>query len=250
MIQFIKSNYVITVFINDSAGSNIIQQKISYYSKHPYIESVTYVPADTALKFIQKELGEDVISLLGENPISPSLEIKLKPDYAQSENMHQLKVELEKEPIFSSAYYQENLIEEIEKNSNFMTILFSALTLLITIIVISLIHNTIRLVIYSRRFIIRTMLLVGATKSFIFRPFLVLFLWFSLIASVFAAFLLKISFQFVLNQIPDLQFIFSTLDMFLIFGSILFAGIFISFISTLISLRHYIKLNVDLLYAY
>lgn len=249
-IQYIKSNYVITAFINDSASSELIQQKISFYSRHPFIENITYISADTALNFIQKELGEDVTTLLGENPLSPSIEIKLKTDFALSENMLQLKSELEKDPLFSSVYYQENAVEEIEKNSRTLTIFFAALTLLITLIVISLIHNTVRLVIYSRRFIIRTMLLVGATRGFIFRPFLILFLWFGLLASILSSFLLKASFQYVLLQIPDLQFIFSFMDMLLIFGATLFVGIIISLISAFISLIHYVKLNLDFLYTY
>jgi len=248
-IQYIKSNYTLTVFLKDSISDNIIQQKIKLYASHPYIKKIQYIPADTAWMQFKNEIGEDLINVLGQNPLPASIEIQVKPAYATTENMLSLKKTLEKDDAFASIYLQEKALDEIEKNSQYIQYFLYALELVVALIVIALIYNSIRLLIYSKRFIIRTMLLVGATRNFIYRPYVLLSLWTSFIASIIAALFLQITFRFILRQFPDLQLIYQPMDFLYIFGLIVGSGIIITLISTYISLRHYIRLDIDRLYS-
>ena len=248
-IQYIKSNYVLTIFLKDSISDNIIQQKIKLYSSHPYIKKIQYIPADSAWIQFKNEIGEDLIDVLGQNPLPSSIEIQVKPEYATTENMLSLKKTVEKDNFFASIYLQEKSLDEIEKNSQYIQFFLYALELVVALIVIAIIYNSIRLLIYSKRFIIRTMLLIGATRNFIYRPYVLLSLWISLIASIIAALFLQITFQFILRQFPDLQLIYQPLDFLYIFSCIVGSGIIITLISTYISLRHYIRLDIDLLYS-
>jgi cell division transport system permease protein len=235
--------------LKDSISDNIIQQKIKLYSSHPYIKKIQYIPADTAWVQFKNEIGEDLIDVLGQNPLPASIEIQVKPAYATTEHMLSLKKTLEKDDAFVSVYLQEKALDEIEKNSQYIQYFFYALELVVALIVIAIIYNSIRLLIYSKRFIIRTMLLVGAKRNFIYRPYVLLSLWTSFIASIIAALFLQITFQFILRQFPDLQLIYQPMDFLYIFGLIVGSGIIVTLISTYISLRHYIRLDIDRLYS-
>ena len=170
--DYVKENLGFTVFLNDDvkeADANYLRKLLDASS---YVRSTDYISKARAAKELQEELGEDFISFLGYNPLSAAIDVKLKAAYANPDSISKIKNNLLKFKQVKEINYQESLIDQVNKNVSkisLIILLFSGLLLFISLV---LINNTIRLSVYSRRFIINTMKLVGATWGFIRQPFL------------------------------------------------------------------------------
>ena len=214
----------------------------------PYIKTTEHVDKEEAAEQLQKELGEDFISFLGYNPLLSSIDVYLTADYANTDSIAWIEKDLMQNSLVKEIFYQKDLIsvvnEKVETISLFI-LFFSGLLLLIAI---ALINNSIRLSIYAKRFLIRTMQLVGATQGFIRRPFVWRGIFHGIIASILAIGLL-VGFIYTVHRfIPEL-IVLQDLQLFAsLFGIVVFLGMFISWICTAFAVRKYLRIKSENLY--
>ncbi|MBX2945652.1 MAG: permease-like cell division protein FtsX [Cyclobacteriaceae bacterium] len=211
-------------------------------------ESITFVSkADAATKFIA-ETGEDFTKLLGENPLHDALLVTIDPAYHEAEKMKTIQAELEKMSGVFQVFYVESLIESINRNVTKLGLLLVGIVVVLLIAVVLLINNTIRLALFSQRFLIRSMQLVGAKRWFIQRPFLLRALIYGLVAGLLASAGLWALIDYANRQIEDLAVLLNTERLFFLVGLLLLTGMFVAAISTYFSIRKYLKMSLDELY--
>lgn len=245
---FVKENIGFSVFLhNDSKEIDILTLKKTL-DIAPYTKSIEYISQDQAAKEVQKSLGDNVIDISGTNPFPPTLDIRLNSDYTDIDSIRKIEQSLLKNPIVKEITYSKPVVDVIHNNLkkiSYTLVIISALLLLISIV---LINSTIRLSVYSKRFIIRSMLLVGATRKFIQRPFIRKGIIQGIWASIIAIILLGATLYGGIYYFPEI-FNMADLDIYLIIFAIsLGLGIFFSWISTALAVRKFIKMKTDHLY--
>jgi cell division transport system permease protein len=213
-----------------------------------FVKSTEYITPEQAAEELEEELGEDFISFLGYNPLLPSIELKLNANYTSIDSLEMIESELIANPDVKEIYYQKDLVQLINRNIRRIGLVIIGFSALLLIIAIALINNTIRLSVYSKRFIIRTMQLVGATGGFIRRPFL----WSGVLQGMFAAFIaiifLGLLLYFSQQELPELV---NLQDLGLIgtlFGLVLLTGMVLTYLSTWFAVKKYLRAKSDRLY--
>jgi cell division transport system permease protein len=246
--DYVKENIGFTVYMN----KNVKEAEIVLLQKEldamEYVRSTEYISEEKAAEAFQKELGDDFVSFIGYNPLHTSIEVHLKAQYAEDFYFTQMETMLKKKPIVKEIAYQKSLVQTINDNVKKISAVLLVFSLLLLIIAITLINNTIRLSVYSKRFLIKSMQLVGATEGFIRKPFLNVSIIHGLISSFIAIGMLIIVIYISRNEIPEIVSL-QSLDLFLmLFASVILIGFIISLISTFIAVRKYLKHNLDYLY--
>ncbi len=244
----IKENIGFQVILKDTATSaqvDALQQEISASA---FSKRVDYITKEQAAEKLKTDLGEDFISFLGYNPLLSSLDVKLNADYANADTLANVEKGLLQKAIVKEVVYQKDYIKQLDENKKsavFFILIFSCALL---IVAIALINNTIRLSIYSQRFIIRTMYLVGATRVFISKPFIFKGIRQGVIAGILAGALLAGFLVVSTSYIPDLLQLQDENMLALLFGGIVVLGVFISSLSALVSVMRYLRLKTSDLY--
>ena len=212
-----------------------------------YVKSTDFITKEEAAKILQQDLGEDFVEFLGYNPLLSSIDVHLKADYANVDSISNIETELLKNEEVKEVYYQKSLVDLVNKNVKtigLVILIFSSLL----IICIALINNSIRLSIYSKRFLIKTMQLVGATQGFIRKPFIVRGVKHGVYGAFIAILLLSGVIYLMQKQIPELIEL-QDIDLFVtLFVFVIILGVFITFVSTLLAVRKYVRLKTDDLY--
>jgi cell division transport system permease protein len=248
LANHVKENIMVTVMLKDNVKEADVFSLQKSLDSNPMILSTLIVSPEEASKRLISDTGEDFISFLGYIPLPPSIDVHVKSEYANRESLEKLENDLKKNNNVKDVYYDKDLTEVINENIAKISVILVSVALLLLLITIVLINNTMRLHIYSKRFIIKSMLLVGATHQFIRKPFLTRGLWIGLTGSILATGILILSIQFFQKQIPDLKDIF-ILDTFaFLIGIIVATGILISVISSSVAVRKYVRLDQDSLY--
>ena len=217
----------------------------------PAVKSTTYITKDEAIRRLSEDLGEDFLQWLGneDNPLLPSIDVRFKADYANSDSLNLIQAQLLKNKDIKEIYYHKSLVNLINQNMNRIGLGLMIASLVLLIIAITLIRNTIRLSIYSKRFLVRSMQLVGATPAYIRRPFIrsgiAQGFFGALIADAFLALLLYGLYQ----HLPELTLVQDYTIIICIFGGIIVLGILLGGLSTRSALRKYLNADVDKLYA-
>lgn len=249
----VKENiYVDVNFVDGTKEADIIQFEKSLKAQ-PYVKTAHYVNKQEALERI-KEMNFDKDSILNEedvyNPIQPHIELFIKEEFANLNEVKKIedKLMVENQGILESVTYDSNMFRDINKNINKLAIVLLAVSALLLVVAVALINNTIRLAIYSKRFLIRSMKLVGATEGFIRRPYLWRAVIQGVIAGVIALGILILSIYGLSNWVSDLNSIIQFNTLLILFGGITLGGILISWISTYFALRKYLRIKTDLLY--
>ena len=246
--NYVKENIGFSVMLEENTSELDCLRFLKEIDANNFSKSATLVSKEQATKELRNELGEDFVDFLGYSPLLSSIDVKLNANYANADSLLKIKNQLQKNTNVFEVYYQEDLVEKINSNVNRITIFLLAFCSLLLIIAFVLINNTIRLSVYSKRFLIRTMRLVGAKNSFIKKPFLINSLYQGLYGAIFAVFMLIGSLQLIQKEamhilnISDLKVIGTVFLLIFIFG------IFISWISTYLSVKKYIKLTEHKLY--
>tara|TARA_B100000161_G_scaffold81277_2_gene56468 strand:+ start:3267 stop:4145 length:879 start_codon:yes stop_codon:yes gene_type:complete len=246
--NYVKENIGFSVMLEEKTSELDCLRFLKEIDANNFSKSATLVSKEQATKELRNELGEDFVDFLGYSPLLSSIDVKLNANYANADSLLKIKNQLQKNTNVFEVYYQEDLVEKINSNVNRITIFLLAFCSLLLIIAFVLINNTIRLSVYSKRFLIRTMRLVGAKNSFIKKPFLINSLYQGLYGAIFAVFMLIGSLQLIQKEamhilnISDLKVIGTVFLLIFIFG------IFISWISTYLSVKKYIKLTEHKLY--
>ena len=246
--NYLKENIGMTIMLNE--GTNEIEtakfQKIidgSYF-----VKNTTFVSKEEATVSLEKELGEDFVDFLGYSPLLASIDVKLYAEYANNDTLLVFKNEIMEYPCVSDVFYQENLIQKLNSNINRISFFLISFSILLFVIAFALINNTIRLSVYSKRFLIRTMRLVGANSSFIQKPFLIKSFYQGLYSSIFAVFMLMGSIHLVQNETASILNITDLKIIGLVFVLVFISGILLSWLSTYFSVRRFIKLKESELY--
>ena len=244
----IKENVGFQVVLKDTtttAELDILKQEIS---SSAFTKEVAYISKDEAAKKLQKDLGEDFITFLGYNPLLSSLDVKLNSDYANIDSLVGFEKQIMQKHFVKEVIYHKDMIKQVNDNAkviSFYILIFSGLLL---VVAIALINNTIRLSIYAKRFLIRTMYLVGATQGFIRMPFILKGVRQGVIAGLLAGFLLAGFLVLSTNYIPDLLQLQDPNLLAVLFGGIVALGILISGLSAALSVSRYLRLKTDDLY--
>ena len=247
----IKENIGFEIVMN----SNVKEANILYLQKeldaNPAVKSTEYITKDEAIRRLSEDLGEDFLQWLGneENPLLPSIDVRFNADYANIDSLTVIESQLLENENVKEIYYQKSLVEVINQNIKRIGTALIAASIILLIIAISLIRNTIRLSIYSKRFLVRSMQLVGATESFIRRPFVKSGISQGFFGAILADILLIIMMYWLNKRIPELALIQSTEITVCIYFGIVVIGIILASISTATALRKYLNAHIDKLYA-
>ncbi len=246
--DYVKENIGFTVIIHDNVKEADIQKLQEEFGGSSYVNAITFISKEEAAQQLMKDLGEDFVGFLGFNPLLPSLELKLKAEYANADSLRIIEKKILAMKGVKEVVYQKSLVEKVNENLKKVSFVILGFSALLLIVSIALINNTIRLAIYSRRFLIKTMQLVGATEFFIRKPFLIRGMLHGIYGAVAALVLLVITMYFAQRQLPELVQLQDLKLYSILFGFITLLGIIISFISTYFAVRKFLRLRTELLY--
>jgi cell division transport system permease protein len=244
----IKENVGFQVVLKDTttqAELDILKQEISTSA---FTKQVDYISKDEAAKKLQKDLGEDFITFLGYNPLLSSLDVKLNSDYANIDSLAGFEKQIMQKHFVKEVIYHKDMIKQVNENAKLISLYILIFSGLLLIVAIALINNTIRLSIYAKRFLIRTMYLVGATQGFIRMPFILKGVRQGVIAGILAGFLLSGFLVLSTNYIPDLLQLQDPNLLAVLFIGIVLLGVLISGLSAALSVSRYLRLKTDDLY--
>ena len=243
-----KEQVTVTVLIKDNAKEADITQLQKTLSVADFVKSLHLVSKEEAAEMLSKKIGEDFVTFLGTNPLQNTIDLSLKAEYAEPEKMQEIKRELEQNSFVSEVIYDQSLVALIHENVNqigLVTLVFSAL---FTFISVLLINASIRLSIYSKRFIIKTMQLVGATRSFIRRPFIRTNVRLGIVGALIAIGLFYLSLWGIVRSYHEFGVLIDNTILFIVFAGILLVGILISWGSTFCATQRFLNLNTNDLY--
>lgn len=246
--DYVKENIGLSVILNDSIKDADMMLMRKQLDASPFVKKATFVTKEQAAESLQKDLGEDFVKFLGYNPLLSSFDIKLKAEYANNDSLLAIEKRLLQNSSIKEVYYQKSLVNVINENVKKIGLVLLGFCVLLSVISIALINNTIRLYIYSKRFIIKTMQLVGATQSFISKPFIVRSVWNGFYSALITIALLMGLIYTAQNNFPELielQDINLFIELFLM---VMIAGIGITFISTYFAVKKFLKIQTDELY--
>jgi cell division transport system permease protein len=246
--RYVKENIVLNIFMDDSAHETDVLQLQKQLDTNPMVKQTQYVSKELAARNLQKDLGEDFVKFLGYNPLSQSLDIYLKADYANNAGIEKFKSQLLKNKLVKEVKYQQSLVDQMNQNITSISLIILAFAGVFVILSVALINNTIRLAIYSQRFLIKSMQLVGATKGFIRKPFLLYGIWHGLLGALIAIVILIGTIYLANKQIPDLVILQSPTEFGMVFLGIIILGIFISAFSTFLAVNKFLRLKIYDLY--
>ena len=244
----VKENVGFQVVLKDTttqAELDILKQEIS---SSAFTKEVAYMSKDEAAKKLQKDLGEDFITFLGYNPLLSSLDVKLNSDYANVDSLAGFEKQIMQKHFVKEVIYHKDMIKQVNDNAKVISIYILIFSGLLLVVAIALISTTIRLSIYAKRFLIRTMYLVGATQGFIRMPFILKGIRQGIVAGLLAGFLLAGFLVLSTNYIPDLLQLQDPNLLAVLFGGIVALGILISGLSAALSVSRYLRLKTDDLY--
>lgn len=246
--NYVKENIVLSVIVSENAKEVDISKLRSQLDMNPYVKSTQYVSKELAAKNLQKDMGEDFVNFLGYNPLLSSIDVYLKAEYANNQSIEALERELSSNKLVKEVFYQKSLVDLINDNLRTIGIIILAFGGVLMLIAIALINNTIRLAMYSQRFLIKSMQLVGATKNFIRKPFILTGVLHGLLAGLIAITLLIGVIILAQKQIPELIILQNYVEFAFLFLAVLSAGILLSLFSTWMAVSKYLNLRIDDLY--
>lgn len=243
-----KEQVVVTIYLNDSAKDVEVKQLEKSLAMADYTKSTTYVSKEAAAESMKAETGEDFMDFVGFNPLQNSIDVYLKADFVTTETLASITEELATKKFIEDIRYDNDLVELMNDNVNKITFWVLIISGIFTIIAVLLINSSIRLAVYSKRFIIKTMQMVGATKSFIRRPFVMKSVQLGIIGAVVAMIGMGIVLYYLNQTFPELQLLQNPILIVGLFVAIFLVGIFITWISTFIATQRFLNLKTDALY--
>lgn len=245
---YVRENITLSLLLSDDMKTNELIKFRQKLNDEPFVKELSYISKDQALKEQTEAMGTDPAEFLGYNPFTASIEIKLKADYAQADSIRWIQHEILTEKNVLEIIYPEDLLEVVNRNIKKISIFLLGMATLLTFISFALINNTIRLAIYSKRFLIHTMKLVGASWGFIRRPFLVRNFWIGVVAALIANGILVAMAAALANYEPELVQIITPMTLLTVIGAIFIFGILITWVCAYISINKYLRMKANTLY--
>ena len=245
---YVRENINFSVLISDDMKEADILKLQKRLDKEPFVKQTEYISKKQALKEQTEAMGTDPEEFLGYNPFTASIEIKLHSDYANSDSIAKIEKLIKKNTNIQEVLYQRELIDLVNENIRNISLVLLTLAVVLTLISFALINNTIRLAIYSKRFLIHTMKLVGASWGFIRRPFLRRNIWSGVLAGIMADAILMGAAFWLVSYEPELIRVITPEVMLLVSGSVLVFGIIITFLCAYLSINKYLRMKASTLY--
>lgn len=246
--NYVKENIVLNIIVNEGAKEVDITALQKQLDANSYVLKTQYVSKELAARNLTKDLGEDFVDFLGYNPLLSSIDVYMKADYANNESIQTLTSQLTKNPLVKEVIYQKSLIDMVNQNIRGIGLVILAFAGILLIIAVALINNTIRLAIYSQRFLIKSMQLVGATRGFIRKPFLAYGIMHGLLAGLIAIILLLLTLYFAQQQVPEMIILRNWFEFIIVFATVIGIGILISGLSTYFAVSKFLRLKIHDLY--
>lgn len=243
-----KEQVVLTIYLNESAKEVEVDQLKKRLAMADYTKSTTYVSKEEAAEIMKAENGEDFMDYLGYNPLQNSIDVYLKADYVTNDVINEITEELSSKSFIEDIRYDNDLVFIMNNNVKKITFWVLIISGLFTLIAVLLINSSIRLAVYSKRFIIKTMQMVGATKTFIRRPFVYKSVQLGIIGAVLALVAMGVVLYYLNDSFPELQLLNEPLLLIILFAGIFLLGIVITWMSTFIATQRFLNLKTDQLY--
>ncbi|WP_430466917.1 cell division protein FtsX [Winogradskyella ouciana] len=243
-----KEQVVMTIYLNDTAKEVEVNQLKKSLAMADYTKEAKYVSKEEAAELMKAETGEDFMDFVGYNPLKNSIDVYLKADFVTTEQLTEITESLSNKTFIEEIRYDNDLVELMNDNVKKISFWVLVISGLFTLIAVLLINSSIRLAVYSKRFIIKTMQMVGATKSFIRRPFV----WKSVQLGIIGAIVALIGMAVVLYYLditfPELELLRNTVMIVALFVGVFLLGVIITWISTFIATQRFLNLKTDQLY--
>ncbi len=242
----IKENIGFVVMLDENISTNDINHLKQKWGKEPYVASQQFISAEEALQQETERMGEDILELMaGVNPYQPEFEIKVKSQYASRDSIESIKASLTDVNGIKDVIVDPTRIDSINSNINNVILVLAIVAAALILISFVLINNTVRLTVYSKRFIIHTMKLVGATNGFIRRPFIINNIFHGIMAAIIADIILAAAVFYLPALDPQTGKLISWNDAYIIFGSLVVTGILICATATLFATNKYLRSSYD-----
>ncbi len=246
--DYVKEHVQLNIFINDNASQPQVDAFMKRLEKLPYVRSALYVSKEEALERLKADLGDDAVSMIESNPLPATIDVNVSAEYAEPESLLVIKGQLEGNKEVMEVVYQQSEVDKMSKNFRTVAMIILVFSALLLFVAVVLINNTIRLSLYSKRFLIKSMQLVGATKGFIRWPFLKKGLLQGLIAGFISMALLMVIIYFIHQKFPDFGQISDFKILGILFGGVIGFGFLLSGFSTYFAVNRYLRFPIDQMY--
>ncbi|MBO4487811.1 MAG: permease-like cell division protein FtsX [Bacteroidaceae bacterium] len=244
----LKENFTVTLMLDENVTQKQAYNIQTQLRKLNCTRSLNYVSKEKAQKEMAQELGTEQAEFLGDNPMPASFELRLKSEYANSDSLEKILPPLKADSLIVDVTAPQNLMDSLNRNIRHISTVLLIVALLLTLVSFVLINNTIRLSIYARRMMIRTMRLVGASYSFIRRPFLRKAVTIGIVSALIACSLLALGVYYLVKYDPEMQALITWQIAALTAGTVIFCGILITWLSAYVSVSRYLKMSREKIY--
>lgn len=245
---YIKENISFCAILDNQIKETSIIKLQGNLNKKKYVKSTTYISKAQALKEQTEAMGTDPSEFLGHNPFNATIEIRLNAEYTHPDSIKWIEKELRNDKNIIEVSYPQNLMGAVNNNLKKISAFLLGFAGLLSLISFSLINNTIRLTIYSKRFLIHTMKLVGASWEFIRKPFIIRNLWIGIISGVAAGSLLTSGAYIIVSYEPDLIAVVSLKSIVIVVVSVISFGVMITTLCAYFSINKYLRMKISELY--
>ena len=248
LVNHVKENISVQVYLKKDASQPDADRLKKTIDAASYTKSAIFKSKEEAAEEMKIKTGDDFIAFLGFNPLPSAININLKAEYANPDSISWIEKEITSDKSVREVVYQKVLIDNISKNTKKISALILFFSILLIVIAVALINNTIRLSIYAKRFLLRTMYLVGATQSFIRKPFIIKGIINGIVAGIIADILIVLFIVLANHYIPELLVVQNPNYLLILFLVTIITGVFISGLSAALSVRRYLRLKAEDLY--
>ena len=246
----LKENFTVTLMLDENTTQKQAYNIQSRLRKLPCTRSLNYVSKEKAQHVLAEELGTEQTEFLGDNPMPASFELRLKSEYANSDSLNKILPPLKNDSLIVDVTAPQNLMDSLNRNIRHISIVLLALALLLTLVSFVLISNTIRLTIYARRLMIKTMRLVGASYGFIRKPFISKAVMIGIISAFIACLVLAAGIYYLIKYDAEMQLLITWQTIALTAATVVVCGILITWLSAHISVTHYLKMSRNKIYTH
>ena len=248
LVRHVRENVVLTVVLSDMASQEDVARLDNLMQVAPYVNGSDYISREEALQEHIDNLGEDPQKFLGYNPLTDAFEVNLHAEYAQIDSIHVIEQSLLALPYVDKVIYQADIVKQLDSNLQEASLILFAIALALLVIALVLISNTIQLQVYSKRFLINTMRLVGATPWVIKWPFIRRNMLMGIEAACVALLMLVATYYYFVNRLGIRLFALTEQNIAIIIVAVVFVGWFITFFASLAATNRYIRMKTSKMY--
>lgn len=248
LVRHVRENVVLTVVLSDMASQEDVARLDNLMQVAPYVNGSDYISREEALQEHIDNLGEDPQKFLGYNPLTDAFEVNLHAEYAQIDSIHVIEQSLLALPYVDKVIYQADIVKQLDSNLQEASLILLAIALALLVIALVLISNTIQLQVYSKRFLINTMRLVGATPWVIKWPFIRRNMLVGIEAACVALLMLAATYYYFVNRLGIRLFALTEQNIAIIIVAVVFVGWFITFFASLAATNRYIRMKTSKMY--